>query len=119
MAGQIEMPDDFDRMGEKEIMQIFKGGCVKLLVDTHQTLMSVVENELFFSADSLRKIVIKFCLGREDFKVDPHLLLRDLLDNGYNELPVLSEHGVADGSYRGSIKILLISYLSPKLWSKV
>lgn len=25
MAGQIEVPDDFDQMGEKEIMQILEG----------------------------------------------------------------------------------------------
>ncbi|MCC6915869.1 type II toxin-antitoxin system prevent-host-death family antitoxin [Nitrosomonas sp.] len=26
MAGQIEIPDDFDRMGEEEIVQSFEGG---------------------------------------------------------------------------------------------
>lgn len=26
MAGQIEIPDDFDRMGEEEIVQFFEGG---------------------------------------------------------------------------------------------
>jgi len=26
MAGQIEVPDDFDRMGEAEITHIFEGG---------------------------------------------------------------------------------------------
>lgn len=34
-------------------------------------------------------------LGREDFKVDARLLRRGLLDNGYSELPVGSEHVVA------------------------
>ncbi len=87
---------------------------MKLLLDTHlllwaaegfeylppgaQTLMSVPENELFFSAASLWEIVIKCGLGREDFKVDPRLLRRGLLDNGYSELPVLSEHAVAVGT---------------------
>lgn len=86
---------------------------MKLLIDTHlllwaaegferlptraQTLMSVSENELFFSAASLWEIVIKSSLNREDFKVDPRLLRRGLLDNGYSELPVLSEHAVAVG----------------------
>ena len=71
---------------------------MKLLIDTHlllwaaegferlptraQTLMSVPENELFFSAASLWEIVIKSSLNREDFKVDPRLLRRGLLDNG-------------------------------------
>ena len=26
MAGEIEVPDDFDRMGSEEIEQLFKGG---------------------------------------------------------------------------------------------
>lgn len=33
-------------------------------------------------------------LGRSDFQVDPRLLRRGLLDNGYGELPVTSEHAV-------------------------
>ena len=34
-------------------------------------------------------------LGRDDFKVDPRLLRRGLLDNGYSELPIISDHVVA------------------------
>lgn len=87
---------------------------MKLLLDTHlllwaakgfeylpptaQKLMSAPENELFFSVASLWEIVIKCGLGREDFKVDPRLLRRGLLDNGYSELPILSEHAVAIGA---------------------
>jgi PIN domain nuclease of toxin-antitoxin system len=33
-------------------------------------------------------------LGRSDFKVDPRLLRRGLIDNGYDELPVTSAHAV-------------------------
>lgn len=51
--------------------------------------------ELFFSVASLWEIVIKCGLGREDFKVDPRVFRRGLLDNGYLELPILSEHAVA------------------------
>ena len=40
-------------------------------------------------------MVIKRGLGRDDFKVDPRLLRRGLLDNGYSELPISSEHVVA------------------------
>ncbi len=84
---------------------------MKLLLDTHillwaaqgvehlpldaQTLMNESENELLFSVASLWEIVIKCGLGREDFKVDPRLLRRSLLDNDYRELPILSEHAVA------------------------
>ena len=39
--------------------------------------------------------MIKRGLGRDDFKVDPRLLRRGLLDNGYSELPISSEHVVA------------------------
>lgn len=41
------------------------------------------------------EIAIKRGLGRDDFDVDPRMLRRGLLDNGYNELPVMSEHAVA------------------------
>lgn len=51
-------------------------------------------NELLFSAVSLWEVAIKSTLGREDFQVEPRLLRRGLLDNGYVELPVTSEHAV-------------------------
>jgi PIN domain nuclease of toxin-antitoxin system len=84
---------------------------MKLLLDTHlllwaaqgsehlspraQMLMRKPENELLFSVVSLWEIMIKRGLGREDFKVDPRILRRSLLDNGYRELPIFSEHVVA------------------------
>jgi PIN domain nuclease of toxin-antitoxin system len=51
-------------------------------------------NELIFSAASLWEITIKSSLGRDDFRVEPRLLRRGLLDNGYIELPVTSQHAV-------------------------
>ena len=84
---------------------------MKLLLDTHlllwaagnpdrlsaeaRTLIGALENELLFSAASVWEIAIKRGLGREDFRVDIRLLRRGLLDNGYGELPVGSEHAVA------------------------
>lgn len=84
---------------------------MKLLLDTHlllwaagqparlstnaRALIEAPDNELFFSAASLWEIVIKRGLGRDDFKVDARLLRRGLLDNGYSELPIASEHVVA------------------------
>jgi PIN domain nuclease of toxin-antitoxin system len=53
------------------------------------------KNELLFSAASLWEIAIKRSLGREDFRVEPRLLRRGLLDNGFIELPVTSEHAVS------------------------
>jgi PIN domain nuclease of toxin-antitoxin system len=58
-------------------------------------LLSQPRNELLFSAASLWEIAIKNSLGRDDFRVDPRLLRRGLLDNGYIELPVSSQHAVS------------------------
>jgi|SRR5690348_1368100 len=55
-------------------------------------LIEDTENEVLFSAASLWEIAIKRGLGRDDFRVDPRLLRRALLDNGYTELPITSEH---------------------------
>ena len=48
-----------------------------------------------FSAASFWEIAIKLRLGREDFQVDPGLLRRGLLDNGYSELLIGSDHVIA------------------------
>ena len=48
-----------------------------------------------FSAASVWEIAIKRSLGRADFAVDPRLLRRGPLDNGYTELPITSEHALA------------------------
>jgi PIN domain nuclease of toxin-antitoxin system len=87
---------------------------MKLLLDTHlllwaagepkrlskqaRTLIDNPDNELLFSAASLWEVAIKRRLGREDFKVDARLLRRGLLDNGYSELPIISDHVVATES---------------------
>jgi PIN domain nuclease of toxin-antitoxin system len=84
---------------------------MKLLLDTHlllwaaegprrlsksaRNLIGNADNELFFSAASLWEIAIKRGLGRTDFQVDTRLLRRGLLDNGYIELPITSEHIIA------------------------
>jgi PIN domain nuclease of toxin-antitoxin system len=84
---------------------------VKLLLDTQlllwsagkperlstaaRALIEALDNELFFSSASLWEVVIKRGLGRDDFNVDARLLRRGLLDNGYSELPIGSEHVVA------------------------
>jgi PIN domain nuclease of toxin-antitoxin system len=81
---------------------------VKLLLDTHlllwaasepqrisksaRALIDDPENEVLFSAASLWEITIKRSIGRKDFRVDPRVLRRALLDNGYGELPITSEH---------------------------
>ena len=84
---------------------------MKLLLDTHillwaagqpdrlpkdaRDMLAAPENEPFFSAASLWEVLIKRGLGRDDFKADARVLRRGLLDNGYSELPIGSEHVVA------------------------
>jgi PIN domain nuclease of toxin-antitoxin system len=84
---------------------------LKLLLDTHlllwaagmperlpaeaRTLLGDPRIEPLFSSASLWEIAIKRSLGRSDFQVDTRLLRRGLLDNGYLELGVTSEHAVA------------------------
>jgi len=87
---------------------------VKLLLDTHLLLwaagtpgrlspeaVALIEdqdNQLIYSAVSLWEIAIKNGLGRPDFQVDPRLLRRGLLDNGYDELPMTGDHAAAIGN---------------------
>ena len=66
-----------------------------LLPSAAFALMSDPRNVLLFSAASMWEIAIKNSLGREDFRVEPRLLRRGLLDNGYVELPITSEHAVS------------------------
>ena len=83
---------------------------MKLLLDTHLLLwaagqpdrlspaarkqISDPNNELLFSAASIWEVSIKNSIGRKDFRVEPRLLRRGLLDNGYVELPITSQHAV-------------------------
>ncbi|WP_026873040.1 type II toxin-antitoxin system VapC family toxin [Inquilinus limosus] len=84
---------------------------MKLLLDTHLllraaegaervpadafNLMADTGNELVFSVASLWEIAIKRGLNRPDFQVDVRMLRRGLIDNGYQELPVLGAHAIA------------------------
>ena len=84
---------------------------MNLLADTHIVLWAAAEpkklsksadallgdddNNLYFSAASIWEVAIKAGLGRKDFQVDPRLLRRGLLDNGWRELVVTSEHAAA------------------------
>ena len=84
---------------------------MKLLLDTHLliwtaagsnqmpkralSLLNNSNNEIFFSSASLWEISIKAARGSRGFEVDPRLLLRNLLDNGFTEIAVTSRHGIA------------------------
>jgi PIN domain nuclease of toxin-antitoxin system len=84
---------------------------VKLLLDTHlllwaagqsarlspiaHALISDPGNELLFSAASVWEVAIKAGLGRDDFRADPRMLRRGLLDHGYAELAISGAHAAA------------------------
>lgn len=84
---------------------------MKLLLDTHlllwaaasdvtnggmsrqaASLIDDTSNMLMFSPASIWEVAIKSGLGRDDFNADPHVLRRGLLDNGYVEALITSEH---------------------------
>ena len=85
-----------------------------LLLDTHlllwaagdpgqlsskaQDLLSDPATELIFSTASIWEVVIKSTLGRDDFSVDPRQLRDGLIQNGYSEIEIRSEHALAVGS---------------------
>jgi PIN domain nuclease of toxin-antitoxin system len=73
---------------------LWAAGRPKRLSAAARKLLNEPRNELLFSAASLWEVAIKSSLGREDFRVEPHVLRRGLLDNGYVELPVTSQHAV-------------------------
>lgn len=58
-------------------------------------LLEDPRNELLFSAASLWEVAIKSTPGRADFRVEPRVFRRGLLDNGYVELPVTSQNAVS------------------------
>ena len=84
---------------------------MKLLLDTHlllwaagmperlpvqaRSLLEHPETEPMVSVASLWEVAIKSGLGRTDFSVDPRLLRRGLLENGYIELDVTGAHATA------------------------
>ncbi len=86
---------------------------MRLLLDTHLLLWAAGQpkklstaarrlivnprNTLYFSTASLWEIAIKRALVRDDFRADPGVLRRGLLESGYEELPITGDHAVAVG----------------------
>ena len=84
---------------------------MRLLPDTHlllwladgspelpagaRDLMSDIDSDVVFRVASLWEVAIKFALGRPEFQVDPRVLRRGLLENGYAELTVTADHALA------------------------
>lgn len=83
---------------------------MKFLIDTHlvlwaffepkrlsaqaRTILESPKNKLVYSTVVLWEIGIKRGLGKKEFQVEPRVLRRALLDDGYEELPVLGQHAV-------------------------
>lgn len=84
---------------------------MKLLLDTHILLWAATapktlsprtadlltdpQNDLIFSVVSIWEIAIKKSRGHADFTVDPRVIRRAMLDNGYSEMLIQSDHAVA------------------------
>ncbi len=84
---------------------------MKFLLDTHLVLwvpasdarisrsarlvLNDPENNLLFSTVSLWEIAIKRGLGKLDYRIDPRIIRHELLESGYEELPVLGQHAVS------------------------
>jgi len=86
---------------------------VKVLLDTHLILWASFRtsllseaakriigdpaHDLFFSVVNIWEVAIKRGLRRPEFQVDPSVLRRGLLENGYRELSISSDHAIAVG----------------------
>lgn len=84
---------------------------MRILLDTHVLLWAVAgserlpdtargwledtRNEVYFSAASIWEIAIKAALRRDDFQIDPHVILDVMPATGFSELPVRAAHVAA------------------------
>lgn len=71
---------------------LWAAGVPARLPDDLRALIEDLSTEPFFSAASIWEVAIKNGLGREDFRVDPRILRRGLLESGYSELAVTGAH---------------------------
>ena len=58
-------------------------------------LITDTENELYFSVVNLWEIVIKTGRGKLGFQIDAARVRQNLLNNGYVEVPIVSNHAIA------------------------
>jgi PIN domain nuclease of toxin-antitoxin system len=77
------------------LLLLWAAGQPERLSAAARALLLDSRNVLLFSAASIWEVAIKQGLGRADFRVQLRLLRRGLLDNGYVELPVTSQHAVS------------------------
>ena len=84
---------------------------MRFLVDTHillwmtgmsqrlprkaRDLIEHLDNTIVFSTISIWEVAIKTGRARSDFTIDARRLRENLLENGYEELPVFGQHAAA------------------------
>ncbi len=87
---------------------------MRYLLDTHVVLWAILdsprlgpvtreilgnlENRLYFSATCIWEISIKRGRLKHDFLYDPHEIRMRLTENGYEELPIWSQHAAEVGA---------------------
>ncbi len=76
---------------------LWAAGDPNRLTPESRDLLGDPATELLFSTASIWEVVIKNALGRSDFRVDPGQLRDGLMQNGYSELAIRSEHALAVG----------------------
>ena len=74
---------------------LWAAGTPERLSPRAHELINDPSSGLMFSAATVWEVAIKSRLGRADFRVDPRLFRRGLLENGYSELAIDSEHSLA------------------------
>jgi PIN domain nuclease of toxin-antitoxin system len=69
-----------------------------LLSSAARAIIEDPASELLFSVASIWEVAIKRALGRSHFLVEPGIVRRGLLENGYSELLITSHHALVAGS---------------------
>ena len=76
---------------------LWAAGDPRRLTPQTRDLLRDPARELMFSTASIWEVVIKSALGRSDFRVDPQQLRDGLIQNGYREVAIRSDHALAVG----------------------
>ena len=76
---------------------LWAAGSPERLTPATRDLLGNPATELLFSTASIWEVVIKNALGRSDFRVEPQHLRDGLIESGYRELAIRSEHALAVG----------------------
>ncbi len=74
---------------------VWAAGNIGRLPKNIRALIEGDDNELLFSPANIWETAIKHAQGRSDFQADPYVLRYRLVENGYIELPINSEHAIA------------------------